>query len=258
MQSDLIRLALLYTMGGVWADLKIAPLKPFLSELVDSEKPFLVEHFPTSFRMEPDNFLVNMVMGAPAGDPFILALLQEAVEGVEARREGGVYGLTGGHMILRVANRWPKEEWPDHFRILRYGDFWDVLVSRGELSYNRPNSHWSLRQEVEPLYVEQDEQGDDLDDCHPFRYPAEISDLASTLAESQYALSAVRAHLATAHAAEASLRHHLSTVEHSLADTEALADGLRTEITAYKSSRTYRLASRYGKVRHVLKRARRR
>jgi len=154
MQSNIIRLALLYAYGGFWSDLKNLPQRRFLEELLDEEL-ILVEHQPMPVP-KPDGYLTNSFMGAVVHHPFIFACLTEAVAGVMRRDTGGSLStVTGLVMLNRMVKR--KEQTgglPTH-RFLRRSEAWVDFMKRTSASYQSGGRHWSLRKS-EPLYVDED------------------------------------------------------------------------------------------------------
>ena len=152
MQSNIIRLALLYQYGGFWSDLKNFPRRRFLEELLDQEL-ILVEHQPMPVP-RPDGYLTNSFVGAVARHPFIFECLTEAVDGVLRRdTQGGVSCITGLVMLNRIA--WRKAQGgqsPAH-RFLRRSEAWEDFMKRTSASYQSGGRHWSLRKS-EPLYVD--------------------------------------------------------------------------------------------------------
>ena len=158
MQSNIVRLSLLYEYGGFWSDLKNLPRRRFLEELLNEEL-ILVEHQPMPVP-KPDGYLTNSFMGAVAHHPFVFACLAEAVAGVTRRDTGGsVSTVTGLVMVNRVL--WRKVQGgqgPAH-RLLRRPEAWADFMKRTAASYQSGGRHWSLRKS-EPLYVDEGSAGD--------------------------------------------------------------------------------------------------
>lgn len=153
MQSDIIRLALVYEFGGIWSDLKNKSLGSFLNDLCVIDSPFISEHPPMAARPEPVNYLCNALFGAPAKDPMIYAFLQEACKNVKNRMPGSVFSVTGGAVVMKIIQRAEKSGQPYRFHTLRYQSTWGVVASRTGASYNSGGQHWSERQKNEGLYI---------------------------------------------------------------------------------------------------------
>lgn len=152
MQSDLLRLALVFLHGGFWSDLKNRPLERFLDALTKDEL-VLVEHPPMPDRPEPTDYLCNALIGAESRHPFIFDLLEEGVLGVLERREGGVVGITGLAMMMRMLRRKQKNGVAPTYKKIDFRTCWGRNMRRTRASYQSAETHWSVRQKKESLYV---------------------------------------------------------------------------------------------------------
>lgn len=152
MQSDIVRLALVYLDGGVWSDLKNLPLRPFLDE-VCTDPLVLCEHPPTHQVPDRDEYLTNNFFAAEPRHPFVRACLEQAVQNVNSGlTDGGVVAITGLAMMMRVRHRLQKAGQMPRYRFLPKEDVWGRTMKRTSASYNAVG-HWSQRQKTEPLYA---------------------------------------------------------------------------------------------------------
>ena len=156
MQSDIVRLALVYEYGGFWNDLKNMALNPCLSSYQEKGKLILVEHPPLASRPDPVDYLCNGFFAAPKGNQFIIDVLSFICRSVNSRKEGGVFGISGGAVFMRLLQR-DKERESNHkvysYELIRHKDFWGECVKRTSASYNEGNNHWSIKQKVHSLYL---------------------------------------------------------------------------------------------------------
>lgn len=152
MQADIARLAIIHRQGGVWNDLKNFPRRPFLGALVSKFDLVLCERFPTPANPDTSGTLSNSWFAAAAGNRFIEGCLREVIDNVQARRQGSVFGLTGGGVFDRVAR---SADAPDLFAdscVLTWQQAWREYMRRKAMHYNRGDRHWSKRQKSEPKY----------------------------------------------------------------------------------------------------------
>lgn len=154
MQSDLIRLALLYHYGGVWNDLKNYPLKPFLDGYLKYEHVVITEHWPTGNPDAPVPHIANGFLAAPKQDPFIWKCLINACVNIKLRVNKGVFGLTGGGVMTRLILQHTAEGTPLDYYLIPYTDIWNKTIERSGGSYNNNDKHWSMRQKVESPFID--------------------------------------------------------------------------------------------------------
>lgn len=101
LQSDIVRLELLYQFGGIYADTDVEPLKP-LDDLIDG--------VPAWAPWEAQGRWVGQfIMGCEAGHPFFRRLLDGLPAHVEANLGGPVALLSGPRYVTPVYRRRPDE-----------------------------------------------------------------------------------------------------------------------------------------------------
>ena len=155
MQSDIIRMALVYEYGGIWSDIKNLVLQPFLHNFLELDYPFITEHPSTAIRPHPNDYLCNALFGAPPQSDMIFDILTAVCFNINSRIRGGVYGVTGGSVILKVIARAQQNNTPYQFLTLRYNETWGIRVKRTSATYNNGGRHWSERQKTESLYLDE-------------------------------------------------------------------------------------------------------
>ena len=154
MISDIVRLAVIYEYGGFWNDLKNYYLDSFLDKLTAIEKPIFVEHPPMENDPDPKDRFCNAFIGAKSKDKFIYLCLEEAIRRVQNRMDkGGVYGTTGGSLIMHILRKNTSTEGCLPIHPLRHKEFWNVRIRRTAASYNKGDQHWSILQKTESLYL---------------------------------------------------------------------------------------------------------
>lgn len=152
MQSNLVRLSLLITMGGFWSDLKNVVLKPFLESL-QSEELILCEHQPMP-NQQPAGYLTNSFLGARPQNAFLIDCLREGMAGVAARKTGSLSGVTGLVLMNRLMNERRKNGNVPPHRLLSRQEAWAENMRRVGASYQKDGKHWSVLQKTEPLYFD--------------------------------------------------------------------------------------------------------
>ena len=153
-QADLARLASLLRYGGFWADLKVAPLRPFLTELVGNDL-VLTEHHPTSEHPISNGYLNNSFLGASANNPLIARCLERALHNVDRRWPPSVFEMTGPRVLMNVREEMLNEPGGlGDVEVLEQSRTWGVLIDNRSNSYNRGGMHWSERQHVESIFVD--------------------------------------------------------------------------------------------------------
>jgi mannosyltransferase OCH1-like enzyme len=90
--SDILRLIVLYEMGGVYVDTDIKPIKSFDS-LVKDDTPFLGKRSKVSFE--------SAVIGTPKGHPTFKLLLEKLPKWVETHKENSASVQTGPAFISK-------------------------------------------------------------------------------------------------------------------------------------------------------------
>ncbi len=153
MQSDIIRLALVYEYGGYWNDLKNYALSPCLHRYQNNNELLLVEHQPLPQRPDPVDYLCNSFFAAPERNKFILDVLKEIYKNVNNKKEGSVFSISGGDIFMKLLRRSMNNSTPYNYTLIKHKDFWGLSVKRTTASYNIGNTHWSIRQKTESLYI---------------------------------------------------------------------------------------------------------
>jgi mannosyltransferase OCH1-like enzyme len=147
MRADLIRLALVFELGGFWMDLRIKALTRVPDEILEFEGPVVVEHRRPAARLVPEGSLSNSFFGAPPRSDTVLHALQSACANVARRASGDIFEITGP-ALLDAAVRHTAEP----VMVVPNTDFWDVIVDRTRVAYNSQGMHWTHRQRKEDLY----------------------------------------------------------------------------------------------------------
>lgn len=155
MQSNLIRLSLLYLYGGFWSDLKNFVNRPFLASLADNDL-VLVEHQPMP-NPPPAGYLTNSFVGARPHNEFLFECLNEGIEGIKARRTGSLSGVTGLVLMNRVFQRRLKEGTTPKHHFVSREEAWSYLMKRMSASYQADGKHWSEMQKTASLYLDEPE-----------------------------------------------------------------------------------------------------
>ncbi|BGE84957.1 MULTISPECIES: glycosyltransferase family 32 protein [Methylosinus] len=152
MQSNLIRLVLLYRFGGFWSDLKNFVNRPFLKELLDEEL-VLVEHQPLA-DPRPPGYLTNSFLGARPGHPFLLECLKEGLAGIDRRMTGSLSSVTGLVLMNRLFGRAKNANRVPPHRFLTIEEAWSDRMMRVAASYQSGSRHWSQLQKTQSLYLD--------------------------------------------------------------------------------------------------------
>ena len=134
MQSDIVRLALVYEFGGIWSDLKNIVLESFLDNIVLNETVVVVEHPPSAERPDPTNYLCNAFLAAPAKDPIIFECLKNACENINKRAPMDVFSITGPALLMRIIHRLNGKY---EYIVLRHSDTWGKLMKRTSASCSK-------------------------------------------------------------------------------------------------------------------------
>ena len=154
MKSDVLRLALIYKIGGVYTDLKNKPVTSFLESL-EQNKVYLCEHHPTENKPDPQGCFYNSFISSPPDSPLIKDIIVEVLTNIKNRQEtGGVSGVSGSSAILRVLSRAKSNDKVYDFEGLSYREVWGKKMIRTAASYNA-TGHWSTLQKKESLYLHQ-------------------------------------------------------------------------------------------------------
>lgn len=149
MQSDIVRLALVYEYGGFWSDLKNFALQPFIEDLLSHNRLILTEHWPIKVSSKFNPHLSNSFFGAPEKNKYIWMWLEKAHENIEQRVMRGVVGLTGAGVIMRIM----REEKDNNYYLIKHDKIWNELIQRKGGSYNDNEQHWSVRQKSESPFL---------------------------------------------------------------------------------------------------------
>lgn len=153
MQSDLVRLAVLYEYGGFWNDLKNRPTQPFLKDYLGSEKIILAEHWPTEVPGIYSPRILNGFIGAPAKDKLIWQWLAQAEKNISERKSKGVVGLTGAGVIMKIISSEDEHSYNSDYLLIPKELLWGEYIHRSSGSYNAKDQHWSSRQKSESPYL---------------------------------------------------------------------------------------------------------
>jgi virginiamycin A acetyltransferase len=152
MKSDVLRLAMLYKLGGAYTDLKNRPIDSFVDTL-NPNRVTLCEHPPTEKRPDPQEYYCNQFISAPPCSELIKDILLEILKNIDGRNEkGGVFGISGGSVMLKIISRAINKGTPYDFDGLCYQETWGGKMIRTPASYNS-EGHWSTLQKTESLYI---------------------------------------------------------------------------------------------------------
>jgi hypothetical protein len=149
MQSDIVRLALLYEYGGFWSDLKNYVLCPFVDDLIQHDKIVLAEHWPAKTPAKYHPRLLNGFLGAPKKNKYIWMWLVDIDENIRLRKKRGVVGLTGAGVIMRRIEQINKAD----YHLIKHNALWNTTIKRVGGSYNDGDQHWSIRQKEETHFL---------------------------------------------------------------------------------------------------------
>lgn len=149
MQSDIIRLALVYEFGGFWSDLKNFALQPFINNLLSYNELVLTEHWPLETKSKFEPHLLNGFFGAPEKNKYIWMWLKRAHDNTQQRKKKGVFGLTGAGVIMNILNT----ESTSDYHLIKHTEIWNVCIKRKGGSYNDNKQHWSIRQKNESPFL---------------------------------------------------------------------------------------------------------
>lgn len=145
-RADLLRLAILWRDGGIYADADDRCLKPIAPLLAEPARLVLaLEHLGTTG---------NNFMAAAPGHPVIGAALAEAVEAIEGGAMESLWLSTGPGLLTRAAMRWLAEAAPEAFqsRCAEFNLLPASLLRRYvgiccAANYKSTDRHWSFAQE---------------------------------------------------------------------------------------------------------------
>lgn len=152
MQSDLIRLALVYKHGGFWNDLKNYSMKPFMQDYINVNLPVFAQHFPTELPNRAVPHIANGFMASPPQDSLVWECLVSACNNIENRADMGVFGLTGGGLISTVIRS--NKDNQNRYILIPHEQVWNSNIKRSGGSYNDNGKHWSVRQKVESPFLD--------------------------------------------------------------------------------------------------------
>jgi hypothetical protein len=158
MKADMARLMIIFLQGGVYVDLKLRGLAPFIDGFRDC-KLVLVEHFRMNAPYRRDKYLSNSFIMAEKQREFIRRGLGDCVSNVEARIGTGVRNTTGGMVLMRLQDEFLPGEYgrfENGVGVIRESDAYGKLfAARGE-GYNKAGRHWHEREKVESIYTDYD------------------------------------------------------------------------------------------------------
>ncbi len=153
MQSDIIRLALIYEYGGFWIDLKLQGIQSFVSDLIEYDKIILVENW---FEKTPAKYhprLLNGFLGAPEKNKYVWMWLKNAIQNIKQRKNRGVFGLTGAGVMMRLMDELNNLDIECDYYLIKHNVLWNIAIKRSGGSYNDNNQHWSIRQKAESPFI---------------------------------------------------------------------------------------------------------
>lgn len=153
MQSDLIRLAVLYAFGGFWNDLKNQSNQPFLYHYLEHDKLILAEHWPMKTPGKYPHRIANGFIGAPEKNSLIWKWLKQAEENISKRQQKGTVGLTGAGVIMKIINNKERHDYSTDYMLIPHQLLWKGYIKRSSGSYNNAKQHWSIRQQSESPYL---------------------------------------------------------------------------------------------------------
>jgi len=160
MKSDLTRLFLLYHKGGFWIDLKVKPLQRWLHRYI-REDLLLIEHFVSEFIPNPKNVLMNCLFGCAPRNQFIGQCLELALSNIRNRVSSTVWAISGPKVLMDARQAFQLQQRRDiKAHILSSQDVWDRLIQNGLGSYNKPDQHWSVREQKETMYLDRPDFAD--------------------------------------------------------------------------------------------------
>jgi hypothetical protein len=159
MKADIARLMIMYLRGGIYVDLKLRCLTPFIDEYRDC-KLVLVEHLKMeNVTYNRDRHLNNSFIIAEPRHEFIRRALEDCVRNVEARSDAGVWNTTGAMVLMRLQDEFlPKDfgRFENGVGVIRQSAAYWKLFSVCGGAYNRPGRHWHEREKVESIYTDCD------------------------------------------------------------------------------------------------------
>ena len=121
MRADIVRLGLVFQLGGFWVDLKNLARERLPNDLLEQANPLFVEHPGLEVRTIPKGFVSNSFFGAPPGSATVFDALHRACANVALRTAGDIFETTGPS-LLNTALRENREA-VESFRILDSGAY---------------------------------------------------------------------------------------------------------------------------------------
>jgi hypothetical protein len=160
MQADIARLFLLGAVGGFWSDLKLRP-RVAIPPALHGFATVLAEHFPKPDLPDPAGLLVNGFMGAAPNAPVIAMALDLVLCNVARRQGDGVFAITGPGALTTAwgCYRLADPAYRHTVFVIPHRQSWGVLWDVGADRYNPPGLHWAERQRREPLFVGEEQPG---------------------------------------------------------------------------------------------------
>lgn len=142
-QADLLRLAVLFRDGGLWADMDDRCLQPVTTLLQPGTEAL--------FWQEPSGNLGNNIIAVRPQHPVLARALALAVTAINRGDRDIVWMLTGPGLLTRAFALCLAEadaDWRDWLRpiqILDEFELWQQVAYHCQLSYKRSGRHWSKR-----------------------------------------------------------------------------------------------------------------
>jgi tetratricopeptide (TPR) repeat protein len=141
-KADLLRLAVLYHWGGVWADMDDRCHAP-VSDVVPAWAR-------ACFWQERSGFLCNNFMAAMPGHPILRRALTTAVTAINRGDRDKVWMLTGPGLLSRAfavemaqaGDGWSS--WLDHIHVLDEFEVYPYLAFHCRTSHKRLGQHWTM------------------------------------------------------------------------------------------------------------------
>ncbi|AYC99595.1 glycosyltransferase [Neorhizobium sp. NCHU2750] len=155
MKSDIARLLIMASEGGIYSDLKNSPRRPFLDTLATDHYPVVIG-YPDDIQVAQKGNLsyFNGFLIGPRGHAFFRDCLDRACLNVEGRKTAPVFEITGGRVLEDCIGAPPRSD----IRLMPGESVWgeNALMTRITASYNGANNaqHWVNQQNQGDLYID--------------------------------------------------------------------------------------------------------
>lgn len=142
-RADLLRLAVLFRDGGLWADMDDRCLQPVAR--------FLRPGAEALFWQESTGNLGNNVIAARPNHPIMGRALALAVGAIHRGDRDNVWMLTGPGLLTRAfaislaETSVPWRDWLGRIQIIDDFELWQLVAYHCQLSYKQAGRHWSKR-----------------------------------------------------------------------------------------------------------------